>query len=151
MSRWHVILCSTFNSELWEAWWLDPGGWRCHTFQGLKSGFGPSHGVQPHKVHSGSFLGTFHITISNFTSRKHPLQSFLSWLSFMNIQLICCFAHKTGISWCLLGFFLKLLTSTPLLYGSHPPPPQEPNGLFNGDCIKPSRFKLQPASLSGVW
>ena len=50
----------------------------------LESGFGPSQGVQPHRVHSGSFQDTFqgiepkNITINNSTSRQHPLQSSLS-------------------------------------------------------------------------
>ena len=35
------------------------GGGAHHTFQGLKSGFGISLGVQPSKAHSWSFCSTF--------------------------------------------------------------------------------------------
>ena len=34
------------------------GGARC-TFEGLKGGLGTSQSVQPQKVHSGSYCGTF--------------------------------------------------------------------------------------------
>ena len=41
-------------------WFLD--GMLCIPFRGLKCRFGTSQGVQPKKVHSGSFCGTFHGT-----------------------------------------------------------------------------------------
>ena len=83
------------------------GGCSSDLVEVKKGGFRTSQGVQPQKVHSGSFY-------SNFEPKKYEY--------FLGVAKISSHAHKTG-SWYLLGVLFKISDAHPpsFFYGSSPP------------------------------